>query len=150
MRTPIGQEARQRSGGDHTLIKTLASCLPCLLVPLRSRRPEITAQALLRERCGAAFAGIVPGAVRIPRQMLVLRQDALSRSHTKLVAYDSTDARSMQARTLSPGRSTCLSMQSRDVLDSSCHCACTVLHITNPVAYASFHRAHSMEVLTLP
>ena len=41
----------------------------------------------------------MPGAVRIPRQMLVLRQDALSRSHTKLVAYDSTDARSMQART---------------------------------------------------
>ncbi len=45
------------------------------------------------------MTGFVPGAVRIPRQMLVLRQDALSRSHTKLVAYDSTDARSMQART---------------------------------------------------
>ena len=43
-------------------------------------------------------AGFVPGAVRIPRQMLVLRSDALSRTHTKLVAYDSTDARSLQVR----------------------------------------------------
>ncbi len=42
--------------------------------------------------------GFVPGAVRIPRQMLVLRSDALSRVHTKLVAYDSTDARSLQVR----------------------------------------------------
>ncbi len=49
----------------------------------------------------------MPGAVRIPRQMLVLRQDALSRSHTKLVAYDSTDARSMQACTLRPSPQPC-------------------------------------------
>ena len=46
--------------------------------------------------CCCCSPGFVPGAVRIPRQMLVLRSDALSRVHTKLVAYDSTDARSLQ------------------------------------------------------
>lgn len=41
-------------------------------------------------------AGFVPGALRIPRHMLLLRSEALKQEGSHIVAYGTTEAKSMQ------------------------------------------------------
>ena len=56
-------------------------------------------------------AGCVPGAVRIPRHMLLLRSQGLMQDGSHIVAYGATESKSMLVRLLPPQILGCLGIR---------------------------------------